>query len=345
MPHHTFFKFIWPSALAMLVFIALPIISITIQSFYINHEQVLVTVENCGPFGCKEVTKVDVEATRALSEQKPLGKFNGFGTYTNRNHLAFSHISEAWNAAPNLGYFIGEVLNLPFYKALSFTLTYTFIVTPCVIILGFCIALCVNRLPSIFKGPTIFVSLLPMIITPLIGSLVLFWMIDAEGIIGSFLKIIFDDPSLSLKASSVLTWIMLIVYGIWHHAPFAFVVFYAGLQTVPKDTLESAMIDGASKWEQTRYVVVPHLMPLVVFISLIQLMDNFRVFEPIVGFNAQASATSLSWLIYNDFRSGDGAMLFGSAAATSILTIIGVSILLTPIIVRTWQSSKPAVRG
>ena len=72
---------------------------------------------------------------------------------------------------------------------------------------------------------------------------------------------------------------------------------------------------------------------------------DFRVFEPIIGFNAQASATSLSWLIYNDFRSGDGAMLFGSAAATSILTIIGVSILLTPIIVRTWQSSKPAVRG
>ena len=103
MPHHTFVKFIWPSALAMLVFIALPIISITIQSFYIEHEQVLVTAENCGPFGCKEVTTVDVEATRALSEQKPLGNFNGFGTYTNRNHLAVSQIGEAWNAAPDLG--------------------------------------------------------------------------------------------------------------------------------------------------------------------------------------------------------------------------------------------------
>ena len=51
------------------------------------------------------------------------------------------------------------------------------------------------------------------------------------------------------------------------------------------------MIDGANRWEQTRYVIIPHLMPLAVFISLIQLMDNFRVFEPIVGFNAQASAT------------------------------------------------------
>ena len=120
-------------------------------------------------------------------------------------------------------------------------------------------------------------------------------------------------------------------------------MFYAGLQTIPRDTLESAMIDGANRWEQTLYVIIPHLMPLAVFISLIQLMDNFRVFEPIVGFNAQASATSLSWLIYNDFRSGDGDMLFGSAAATSILTIIGISILMTPVIVRTWKANKPVI--
>ena len=342
MPHYTFLKFIWPSALAMLVFIALPIVSISIQSLFIEHEKILVTVENCTPFGCKEITKVDLEATEAQEDENPLGKFNGFGTYTNRNHLAFSELKQAWREANGLNEFLNEVFNLPFYKALSFTLSYTFVVTPCVIIIGFFISLAVNRLPSFLKGPTIFVCLLPMIITPLIGSLVLFWMIDAEGIIGSFLQIIFNDQNLSLKASPTLTWIMLFVYGIWHHAPFAFIVFYAGLQTVPRDTLESAMIDGANRWEQTRHVIIPHLMPLAVFISLIQLMDNFRVFEPIIGFNAQASATSLSWLIYNDFRSGDGDMLFGSAAATSILTIIGVSILMTPVIVRTWRANRPS---
>jgi len=73
---------------------------------------------------------------------------------------------------------------------------------------------------------------------------------------------------------------------------------------------------------------------------LIQLMDNFRVFEPIVGFNAQASATSLSFIIYNDLRSSDGAMLFGSAAATSMLTILGVCILLMPVILRTWRANR-----
>ena len=79
----------------------------------------------------------------------------------------------------------------------------------------------------------------------------------------------------SLKASPVLTWVMLMVYGIWHLMPFSFIVFYAGLQTVPHETIEAATIDGASKFQRTRHVVIPHLMPLAIFITLILLMDNF----------------------------------------------------------------------
>ena len=319
----------------MFLFIALPIVSVIVQSLFVAHEQVLVTVENCGPFGCTQETRVDREATAALREAQPLGRFNGLGTYVNRSHLATAELAQAWQSRESLGQFLGQVMNLPFYKALAFTLSFTFIVTPLVLVLGLAIALGVNGLPRLLRGPTIFFSLLPMIVTPLIGSLVLFWMIDAQGVIGATLQILFDDPNLSLKASPALTWLTLFVYGVWHSAPFAFIVFYAGLQTVPAETLEAAMIDGATRWQRVRYVVIPHLMPLAVFITLMQLMDNFRVFEPIVGFQAQASATSLSYLIYSYLR-GD-VQQFGSAAATSVLTILGVAILLTPVLIRTWR--------
>ena len=95
-------------------------------------------------------------------------------------------------------------------------------------------------------------------------------------------------------------------------------------------------MDGASKWESTLHMVVPHLMPLVSFVTLMLLMDNFRVFEPIVSFSAEAHARSLSWIIYNDLRES-GNPLYGSAGATSMLTIIGVVILLTPVLIRTWR--------
>ena len=149
------------------------------------------------------------------------------------------------------------------------------------------------------------------------------------------LQYVFEDPDLSLKASTGLTWVMLIVYGVWHAAPFSFVVFYAGLQTLPMDTIESAKIDGASRLQQVWYVVIPHLMPLITFVALMQLMDNFRVFEPIVGFSAEAHAQSLSWFIFNDL--GGETRLLSSAATSSVLTIIGVSILLFPVLIRTWR--------
>ena len=335
MPHRTFVWFILPSLAAMIVFIALPVVSVVVQSLFIEHDQVIVVTEVCDPFGCKEETTVDVEATAKLREQAPLGRFNGLGTYLDRGHLAVSELSEAWRESDTVGAFAGKVMNLPLYRALAFTLSYTAIVTPLVILLGMAIALSVNSLPSLVKGPTIFVSLLPMIVTPLIGSLILFWMIDARGIIGATLQDMLDDPNLSLKASPALTWITLFTYGVWHSAPFAFVVFYAGLQTVPEETVEAAMIDGASRWQRIRYVVIPYMAPLVIFVALIQLMDNFRVFEPIVGFSAAAHATSLSYIIFDALR-GE-FQRFGSAAATSMLTIVGVAVLLTPVLIRTWR--------
>ena len=97
MRHRTFVGFIWPSAFVMLLFIALPIISVGIQSLFIQHEQVIETVENCGPFGCKQTQQINYEATKSLIEEKPLGRFVGLQAYTNRNHLAFEEIKISWN--------------------------------------------------------------------------------------------------------------------------------------------------------------------------------------------------------------------------------------------------------
>lgn len=327
----------------MLLFIAVPIVSVVVQSLFVEHDRVLITVENCSPFGCETETRVDAEATAALREAEPLGEFNGIGTYLNRAHLAVTEVGDILRDNEGFGDIVKRLYNLPFYKALAFTLAFTALVTPLSMIFGFLVALGVNSIPKAFKGPVIFLSLLPYIVTPLIGSLILYWMINSDGIIGTALKILFDDPELSLKASPVLTWITLMVYGTWHMTPFCFVVFYAGLQTLPTDTLESAMIDGANRWERIRYVVMPHLVPLATFVGLVLLMDNFRVFEPIVGFSSEAHATSLSWSIFNDLN-GQVDQLYGSAAATSVLTMIGVLFILLPVLIRTWRDFNRRAR-
>ena len=93
MKHKTFFWFFLPTALAMLLFIALPLTSVVSQSFHAPHEEVLLVSEICDPFGCATESTIDHQATEQLKKDKPLGQWVGFEIYTDRNHLAFKAVS------------------------------------------------------------------------------------------------------------------------------------------------------------------------------------------------------------------------------------------------------------
>ncbi|MGB0464947.1 MAG: sugar ABC transporter permease, partial [Candidatus Puniceispirillaceae bacterium] len=193
MKHSTFFWFFLPTGLAMLLFIALPLVSVVLQSVHTPHEAVLMTVESCGPFGCKQETSIDQDATAELRQAEPLGRFVGLDIYFDRGHLAIAEVKQAWATTDNMGGFFAKLGNLPFYRAMAFTLTFTFTVTPVLIIFGLMIALGVNAISEKIKGLVIFVSLLPLIVTPLIGSLILFWMIDSRGILGNAIQWLASD--------------------------------------------------------------------------------------------------------------------------------------------------------
>lgn len=141
-----------PTLSAMVLFIFLPIISVFVQSLHVEHEQVLVVSKSCGPFGCTETTSVDLDATEQLRQDAPLGQFNGLATYFNRSHLASKELLTAWRTKDSVADFLNEAIDLPFYRALFFTLTYTAIVTPLVIVLGLAIATGVNTCPVCSRG-------------------------------------------------------------------------------------------------------------------------------------------------------------------------------------------------
>ena len=328
--------------IAMILLIALPLVGITYQSMFREHQKPLKEVQTCtadfltNTQKCETSVAVDFEK---LKEQKGIGEFVGLKLYGGYKLFAFEAIGKEWAKRKSLSQFIGRLFNLPFYNALIFTLTYTFVATPFVILLGLIVAFSINNLTRSIRGPVIFAGLLPMIITPLIGALVLFWMIDGNGILGSAVQFVVGNPDLSLKASTPMVWAVILIYGIWHSTPFAMIVFYAGLQTVSSDQIEAAMIDGGSRWDRMRYVVLPHLMPLIIFVTLIHLMDAFRVFEPIIGFSAEAHVKSISFLIYESLVIQEDK-LWGTGSATSVVTVIMVLILLTPVLIRTWRDFR-----
>jgi multiple sugar transport system permease protein len=336
----TFIAFVAPSLAMMLIFIAVPLVLVVYQSVTVSRTLYdRAEIEQCTPGFPAPVCTTEVrEQPRldAYGNRITENVFVGFDVY--RQIVQPDRVAAAFSEA---GRGFRDLLTIPFWRALRFTLTFTFVTLPFVLLVGLGVALAVNAVTKKLRGPVIFVSLLPFIITPVIGALSIRWLFIGDGILTDLLEWIFDRP-ISMFAQGWTIEVLMLFYRVWHVAPFAFVIFYAGLQTVNKDTLESAIIDGASRWERLRYVVLPHLMPLIVFVALIHLMDSYRVFEEVIGFSSQAYRISLQYLTY-DFLMPDqsGTRAISSASASSMLIIVGIVILLIPLLRRTWRDTRP----
>lgn len=337
MKRKTFMLFVGPSVFMMFLFIAAPLLSVLWQSFHLVqpiYEQVETETCTAGLLGSTCVTEMK---TRPILDEN--GKivtkttFVGLQSYTNvlePEKLRAAIENWSWR----------EFNNIRFWAAFRFTIFFTILTLPLVIGTGLLIALAVNNTLARIKGPVIFISLLPFIVTPVIGALSIRWLFIGDGILVSGLEW-WLERDIAMFAQAWTIELMMYIYRVWHVAPFAFVVFYAGLQTVNQDALEAAIIDGASRWQRLRYVIIPHLMPLVVFLTLIHLMDAYRAFEEIVGFTASGHVVSLQYLTYEFLlQDGAGARNISRASASAMLTMIGIAVLLAVPLRRVWREQR-----
>ena len=337
MNFRTFAAFVGPSVFMMLLFIAFPLISVFVQSIYVTQTVYeVVEVETCTPGFLTQTCTTEEKSVPVVDDNGDVmtrTEFVGLQSY--RNVL---ELGRAWDALKSGSWSAFQTID--FWKALRFTLTFTLITLPLNIGLGLGIALMINNAARAVRGPVIFISLLPFIITPVIGALSINWLFRGDGILTAAMEW-YSGRDIAMFAQAWTIELLMMLYRVWHVAPFAAIVFYAGLQTVNSDSLESAVIDGASRWQRLRFIVIPHLMPLIIFVSMIHLMDAYRVFEEVVGFSSQGHVISLQWLTY-DFLVPDqaGNRSISRASASAMLTMIGITLLLIAPLRRTWRDHK-----
>ena len=335
----SFAGFVGPSVLLMLALLALPMLMtvlLSVRNCALQME--LVTVQQTGPFGAHEVTtqraRVDaggkaVQVCRWVGldyYRTVLGLGlgpNEAGTQAGAPTAAAASSKASADAPPE------------FFSALRFTLLYIAATTPFVLGGGLLLALAMNRVTQRLKAVFIAASLLPFIITPVVGALAIKWLFRDNGLVPHLLAGVGVQVFWMAQAWSAQ--LLVVLYGIWHVLPFAFIVFYAGLQGVPQDALEAATIDGATPWQKLRYVTLPHLMPLVLFVLMMHLMDAYRVFEPVMVLTQGAFTTSVQYLTYHVLLQEDNPY---KASAASVLTILGIALLLVPLLRKTWREQR-----
>lgn len=320
MKFKTFAAFVGPSMLMMLVFIAAPLVTVFWQSFHLSQPAFeRVEVQTCTPGFLKQncVTEVKTRPViDAAGHVQTTTVFVGLQSYDavlELRRAAQAMAEGSWT----------KLMNIDFWKALRFTLTFTLITLPLVLGTGLALALAVNNVTRAIRGQ-------------------IRWLFVGDGMMTALMTRLLGHPVLMFAQGWTIE-VLMLFFRVWSVAPFAFVIFYAGLQTINMDTLESAIVDGASRWQRVRYVIIPHLMPLIVFVALIHLMDAYRVFDEVVGFSSQSHVISLQWLTYN-FLTPDasGNRSIGRASASSMLTLIGIVILLVPLLRRTWRDHRGA---
>ena len=327
----SFAGFVAPSVLLMVALLALPMVMtvlLSVRNCALQME--LVTVQQTGPFGAHQVTtqraKVDAKGQAVQS-----CTWVGLDYY--RKVLGLGLDAPPAPAPAGTAAAVSEPVE--FLSALRFTLLYIAATTPFVLGGGLLLALAMNRVTQRLKAVFIAASLLPFIITPVVGALAIKWLFRDNGLVPHLLAGVGVQVFWMAQAWSAQ--LLVILYGIWHVLPFAFIVFYAGLQGVPQDALEAATIDGATPWQKLRFVTLPHLMPLVVFVLMMHLMDAYRVFEPVMVLTQGAFTTSVQYLTYHVLLQEDNPY---KASAASVLTIIGIALLLVPLLHKTRREQR-----
>ena len=352
MKFSVFTRFVAPSFALMVTLILLPLLGGVWLSLHQERTEtkIVKTVVETPLFGGM-VRKTEKEILQPVldADGNPNRYYEYVGMRNFSNVIEPDKLDASWDKAFNtdenlnvfeqLSVLYTEITKIEFWGALEFTLLYTFTTLPIILIVGFVIAYSVNTMFQRIRGLFVFMSLLPFIITPVVGALSIYWLFLDDAIVAALLQELGFGKFYFLSDKWTIRW-LIIFYGIWHTAPFAFVVFFAGLQSIPQDSLEAADIDGANTWHKIRFVIIPFIMPLVVFVTLIHVMDAYRVFEPILVFGSALFADSLQHLTYYIIAEESN---YGKAAASALLTVVGIIILLIPVLRRTWREQKGLV--
>lgn len=244
----------------------------------------------------------------------------GFHTITFRNVL-----DPTWVGFEN---YASVLTDAGFWRSFRFTFIYIAWTVPIHIILGLFVALMLDQVRA-FRGVYMAATLLPFIVTPIVGTLVFRQTFDRFGIYPYFLDEWFG-LDINFFTESNIIWLILI-HSIWYVTPFAIVTLFAGLQSVPQEPLEAAKVDGASWLARLWYVVIPSLRSLFVLIAIISLMDAYRVFDSIFVLTKQNPIyTNVQTLQYYNYQEAISSLRLGRANAMSILTVVGVFVILIP---------------
>lgn len=233
-----------------------------------------------------------------------------------------------------------DVLSDPVFRQSILTgLKFVVLVVPAILVIAFLFASLVVSVNKRLAGALKVSIYIPTIISGVITSIIFVIIYDySGGLLNAFLRLFgmedrawLGEPDLALLA--------LAVPAIWMGLGLASLILVAGMTDIPESYYEAAKLDGANWWQRTRYITIPGLKNILLYLLVTGFVGAIQQFElPLIMTNGgPLDATMMpNLLIFNHFR-GDPYVGYSIAAALLLFVVLGA---LSAIIFRLVNSER-----
>ncbi|HSQ82648.1 MAG TPA: sugar ABC transporter permease [Casimicrobiaceae bacterium] len=252
----------------------------------------------------------------------------GLGTWLGFTDAKIGRPGE-WIGIENFAYLWGDSVTR---LALFNTIFYTVVASVIKFVLGLWLALLLNKnLP--FKSAVRAVVLLPFIVPTALSALAFWWIYDAQfsviswaltrmGLIHQYIDFLGDPWNARFST---------IAANVWRGVPFVAITLLAGLQTISPSYYEAASLDGATPWQQFRYVTLPLLTPIIAVVMTFSVLFTFTDFQLIYVLTrgGPLNATHLMATLSFQRAIPGGSLGEGAAIATAMVPFLLAAILVS----------------
>src|SRR2546423_14309270 len=232
-----------------------------------------------------------------------------------------------------------------FLTAMAHTFVYAFAPSTCELLIGLGLELLLNkqiRGRGLFRASLLVPMMLPTVVVGVVWRLMLNPNFGAVN--GTLKQFGINTENLTWTASPRLAMLSVIAVDVWQWTPFVFLVLLAGLQAIPQEPYEAALIDGSSRWQTFRNVTLPLLKPAILVALLLRTMDLLRVFDQVFilteGGPGFATETISLYIYRTAFRFSN----FGYAAAMSFVLLI-ITNIISAFYIRVLQAREVSSTG
>lgn len=184
----------------------------------------------------------------------------------------------------------------------------------------------------------------PLMIAPILATLALKLMLNNKFGVVNYLLSFFGKEDFPWGASPDTSMFTVILVDVWIFTPFMVLIILAGLRSLPKDPIEAASVDGASKNNILFRITMPILMPTILVAVIFRFIDCIKAFDVIWGMTAGGPGDSTT--VFSIFGYVLSFSSMDIAKGNTVLVIVWlINMFLGTKLIKFWQASKDRIGG